>query len=420
MWSYQNVARWLATLFSSDPQHRNTFSARSQLIRDSNIREAARLVAELSATNPDLVNLGQGLPEYPAPYELKEAAKAAIDADFNQYSDTRGYAVLRQAIAAKLARYNGIKANADTEVTVTCGASEALHVSLQTLVDPGDEVIIVEPFYENYHPDVVMAGGVPRYVQLRKPDYTFDSRELAAAFNNKTRAILLTNPHNPTGRVFTREELKLVADLCQKWGVVAISDEIYEHLVYDGRKHISIATLPGMEDRTITVTGLSKTFGVTGWRLGYFHAPANYTKQIRKLHDYITLAAPSPLQIAAVTAMGLPDEFYATMVLKYQHARDELASAAQEAGFKFRMPEGAYYLFTDSSNLGFANDKQAWEYLLRKHNLVSVAGFCFYRPGTQTNNLRFCYAKRPATIKNGAALLRAAGAERRAFAPKEG
>jgi aminotransferase len=417
MWTYKDVANWFATLFASAEQQRSQFSARSQLIRDSNIREAARLVAELN-TNGELVNLGQGLPEYPAPFELKEAAKAAIDADFNQYSDTRGYAVLRQAIAAKLGRYNGIKANPDTEVTVTCGASEALHIALQTLVNPGDEVIIVEPFYENYHPDVIMAGGVPRYVTLRKPDYTFDKRELEAAFNNRTRAILLTNPHNPTGRVFTREELKLVADLCQKYNVVAISDEIYEHLVYDGRRHISIATLPGMEDRTITISGLSKTFGVTGWRLGYFHAPAAYTKQIRRLHDYITLAAPSPLQIAAVTAMGMPESFYGDMVLKYQHARDELAKAAAEAGFKFRMPEGAYYLFTDSSHLGFANDKLAWEHLLRRHKLVSVAGFCFYRPNATTNNLRFCFAKRPTTIKTGAALLKAVGQERRPFAPK--
>jgi aminotransferase len=188
--------------------------------------------------------------------------------------------------------------------------------------------------------------------------------------------------------------------------------------VYDGRRHISIATLPGMEDRTITISGLSKTFGVTGWRLGYFHAPAAYTKQIRRMHDYITLAAPSPLQIAAVTAMGMPESFYSDMVMKYQHARDELAKAAAEAGFKFRMPEGAYYLFTDSSHLGFANDKLAWEHLLRQYKLVSVAGFCFYRPNTVTNNLRFCFAKRPMTIKTGAALLQAVGKERRPFAPK--
>jgi L-glutamine---4-(methylsulfanyl)-2-oxobutanoate aminotransferase len=407
MLSLKDVAAWLSALCTRAPKQRDRFSDRSKLIRDSNIREAARVVAELSASG-SLINLGQGLPEYPAPTVLKDAAKAAIDADFNQYSDTRGYAVLRQAIAAKLQRYNGIKANPDTEVTVTCGASEALHIALQALVNPGDEVIIIEPFYENYHPDVVMAGGVPRYVRLHAPDYTFDKQELEAAFNKRTRAILLTNPHNPTGRVFTREELKLIADLCVKWDVVCISDEIYEHLVYDGRKHISIATLPGMEDRTITVTGLSKTFGVTGWRLGYFHAAAPLTKQIRKLHDYVTLAAPSPLQIAAVTALNLPDSFYDEMVQKYQAARDELAKAAAEAGLKFRLPEGAYYLYTDSSELGFANDKAAWEFLLREHKLVSVAGYCFYRPGTATNNLRFCFAKRPETIEAGAAVLKAA------------
>ena len=414
MLSPTDLAAWFRSLFQRSPRQRqNVFSDRTQLIRDSNIREAARVVADLSASN-SLVNLGQGLPEYPVPLILKEAAKAAIDADFNQYSDTRGYAPLRQAIAAKLKRYNGIDANADTEVTVTCGASEALHIALQALVNPGDEVIIIEPFYENYHPDVVMSGGVPRYVRLRAPEFTFDATELADAFNKRTRAILLTNPHNPTGRVFTRDELELIAEQCRKWDVVVISDEIYEHLVYDGRRHISIATLPDMLERTITVSGLSKTFGVTGWRIGYFHAAAHLTKQIRKLHDYITLAAPTPLQVAAVTALNLPDSFYAEMTAKYQAARDELCKAAAEAGFKFRVPEGAYYLFTDSTNLGFANDKQAWDYMLREHKLVSVAGYCFHRPGTPTNNLRFCFAKRPATIATGAALLRAAGHQRAA------
>lgn len=405
----QSVQQWrefLAYLLTGK-RVRSKFSARTKLIRESNIRDAARVVAELSMSKK-VINLGQGLPEYPAPQILKDAAKAAIDADFNQYSNTWGYIELRRAISGKLAAYNGITANPDTEITVTCGASEALHASLQAIVDPGDEVIVVEPFYENYHPDILMAGGVPRYVQLRAPDYRFDLKQLAAAFNNRTRAIMINNPHNPTGRVFSRQELQEIAALCTKWGVVAICDEIYEHLIYDGRKHISLATIPGMEDRTITITGLSKTFSVTGWRLGYMAAPADYTREIRKLHDYMTLAAPSPLQVAAITAMTMPDEFYGEMIAKYQAMRDRLAQAASQAGFRFSLPEGAYYLFTDASHLGFANDRQAWEYMLDEFSLVTVAGYCFYRPDVKTNNLRFCFAKRPETIDAGAAVLQEA------------
>ena len=403
--SLNDAVSFLTALWPGSLKHaRSKFSTRSQLIRESNIRDAARLVAQLASVKK-VINLGQGLPEYPAPQILKDAAKAAIDADFNQYSNTWGYPELRQAISAKLSRYNGIKADPESEITVTCGASEALHASLQAIVNPGDEVIIVEPFYENYHPDVVMAGGVPRYVRLREPDWSLDERELARAFNRRTRAIMLTNPHNPTGRVFTRQELDGVARLCEKWNVVAISDEIYEHLIYDGRKHLSLATIPGMEDRTITVSGLSKTFSVTGWRLGYFAAPADYTREIRKLHDYMTLAAPSPLQIAGITAMNLPQEFYAEMVGKYQAMRDRLMQAAGAAGFKFRQPEGAYYLFCDASHLGFANDRQSWEYLLNEFSLVTVAGYCFFRPEVKTNNLRFCFAKRPSTIDAAASAL---------------
>ena len=411
MWSFNDVAAWFSRLISAS-KHRSKFALRTRLIRDSNIRDAARVVNQLAQTG-HVVNLGQGLPEYLVPQVLKDAAIAAIDADYNQYSDTWGYPQLRHAIAAKLQRYNGIAADPETEVTLTCGASEALHATLQAIVNPGDEVVIFEPFYENYHPDVLMAGGVPRYVRLHAPDYSFDHRELEQAFNKHTRAVILTNPHNPTGRVFTRQELQAIADQCQKWDAVVISDEIYEYLVYDGRKHISIATLPGMAERTITISGLSKTFGVTGWRLGYFHAAANYTREIRKLHDYIALAAPSPLQIAAITALNLPDTFYSEMVAKYQSARDQLVEAAREAGFKFRVPEGAYYLYTDSSHLGFANDRQAWDWLLKEFRLVTIAGYCFHRPGEVTNNLRFCFAKTPATIARGAQLLKAASAKRK-------
>lgn len=386
------VAKVTALVFG---KQRGDISLRARQIRESNIRDAARLVSE----TPGVVNLGQGLPEYPAPDCLKEAAIAAIRADYNQYSNTWGYSPLRQAIADKMLRYNGLAADPEHEITVTCGASEALNVSLLSLVNRGEEVIVFEPFYENYHPNVVVAGGVPRYVKLNAPNYTFDPAELARAFNRRTRAILINTPHNPTGRVFNREELTVIAELCQKWNVVAITDEIYEYMVYDGNRHLSLATLPGMRDRTITISGLSKTFGITGWRLGYAVAPRRYTTALRKVHDYMTLAAPSPLQMAAITALKLPDSFYQDMRAKYQQQRDALMVVAREAGFQFRVPEGTYYLFTDASSLGYANDRALWEYLLKQHKLATVAGYCFHRPGVHTNNIRFCYAKSPATIE---------------------
>ncbi|MBX9949412.1 MAG: aminotransferase class I/II-fold pyridoxal phosphate-dependent enzyme [Candidatus Obscuribacterales bacterium] len=385
----------LARYIKGQPRRRSPISDRALIIRESNIRDAARLVSQL----PGITNLGQGLPEYPAPQILKDAAIAAINTDWNQYSNTWGYPQLREAIARKMKHYNGIDANPETEITVTVGASEALNASLLATVNPGDEVIIFEPFYENYHPNVAICGGTPRYVKLHSPSWTFDRNELAAAFNKRTRVILINTPHNPTGRVFTMDELSFIADLCKQWDVLAITDEIYEYMVYDGRKHISMATLPGMRERTITISGLSKTFSITGWRLGYAVAPEKYTRALRRVHDYLTLAAPSPMQIAGITALNMPDEFYAEMVAKYQQMRDQICLAAKEAGFEFaQKPEGTYYLFTDPSKLGFENDRQLWEHLLYKHKLATVAGYCFFRPDAKTNHIRFCYAKSERTI----------------------
>lgn len=384
-------------------KRKEAISYRAQIIRESNIRDAARLVSQI----PNVTNLGQGLPEYPAPQVLKDAAQRAIAADFNQYSNTWGYPKLREAIAAKMKHYNGIEANPETEITVTCGASEALNAALLAIVNPGDEVIIFEPFYENYHPNVAIAGGVPRYVKLHGPDWKFDENELERAFNRRTKAILINTPHNPTGRVFTRQELGFIARLCQKWDVVAVTDEIYEYMVYDGRKHVSMASLPGMFERTITISGLSKTFSITGWRLGYVVAPVRYTKPLRRVHDYLTLAAPSPMQMAAITALEMGDDFFRDMVAKYQDLRDQICQVAEEAGFKFRKPEGTYYLYTDSSALGFENDQKLWHFLLSEFKLATVAGYCFYRPGAKTHNIRFCYAKSPATIAAAKEKLRA-------------
>lgn len=385
----------LAQCIKGKTRRRSPIADRALIIRESNIRDAARLVSQI----PGITNLGQGLPEYPAPQILKDAAVAAINTDWNQYSNTWGYPQLREAIARKMKHYNGIDADPETEITVTVGASEALNASLLATVNPGDEVIIFEPFYENYHPNVAICGGTPRYVKLHSPTWTFDRNELAGAFNKRTRAILINTPHNPTGRVFTMEELSFIADLCKKWDVLAITDEIYEYMVYDGRKHISMATLPGMRERTITISGLSKTFSITGWRLGYAVAPEKYTRALRKVHDYLTLAAPSPMQIAGITALNMPDEFYAQMVAKYQQMRDQICQVAREAGFEFaQKPEGTYYLFTDPSKLGFENDRKLWEHLLYNHKLATVAGYCFFRPDARTNHIRFCYAKSERTI----------------------
>lgn len=395
------VAKITALLCGRDNSQKNPISKRARLIRESNIRDAARMVS----TMPGVINMGQGLPEFPVPQFLKDAAIQAINGDFNQYSNTWGYPQLRNVIATKMERFNGIKTCAETNVTVTCGASEALNATLLATVDPGQEIIIFEPFYENYHPNALICGAVPRYVKLRAPDWTFDKHELERAFNKRTRAVMLNTPHNPTGRVFAKEELTVIADLCQKWGAIAITDEIYEYMVYDGKRHLSMGSLPGMEDRTITVSGLSKTFGVTGWRLGYVVAPEPYSSALRRVHDYLTLAAPSPLQIAAITALNLPDSYYDQMKNKYQTNRDLVMDAALNAGFRFRKPEGTYYLFTDASALGFENDRKAWEYLLREFNLATVAGYCFFRPDAKTNYIRFCYAKSPQTIESARARL---------------
>ncbi len=392
----KTVQNWFLRTFRSNSSNavKTNLSERVQAIRDSNIRDAARLVNEIK----DVVNLGQGLPEASAIDLIKQAANLAINLDYNQYSNTWGYPELRLAIAKKMLHYNGILANPETEITVTCGATEAINASLMAIINPGDEVIIFEPFYENYHPNVIMAGGVARYVKLQAPDWHFDKTELQSAFNAKTKAIIINTPHNPTGKVFNYDELTFIADLCKQYNVIAITDEIYEYMVYDGLKHISLATLPGMKDRVITVSGLSKTFSITGWRLGYVVANSEFTNAIRKIHDYLTLCAPAPMQIAAITALNLPDSFYTQMRDKYQASRDKMMEIASQAGFKFVKPQGTYYLLTDCSRFGFDCDRQLWEKLLYQFGLATVSGYCFYRPGLKTQNIRFCYAKSDDTI----------------------
>ena len=307
-------------------------SRKAESFTESVIREMTRL--NLALNGPEkAVNFAQGFPDFPASAEIIEAAKLALDEGYNQYATTWGAPQLRKAIAAKQSRWWGRPVDADSEVTVACGATEAMIAAMLAAVDPGDEVVIFEPFYENYGPDCIISGAVPRYVALRAPDWSFDEGELRAAFRPATRAIVVNTPHNPTGKVFSTEELTLIAGLCQEHGAIAITDEIYEHLVYRG-EHISMATLPGMEDRTITISGASKTYSVTGWRVGWLIAPPALSAGIRKVHDFLTVGAAHPLQVAVATALGFPDAFYDSLLEEYRERRDAITAGSARSASK--------------------------------------------------------------------------------------
>ena len=299
------------------------------------------------------VNLSQGFPDFPAPAVVKEAACAAIRADVNQYAVTWGARSLREAIARKFTSCYGLSVVPDEQVTVCCGSTEAMMATMMAIIDPGDEVVIFEPFYENYGPDAILSGATPRYVTLHEPDWTFDPDELAAAFNNRTKAIIINTPNNPTGKVFSREELETIAALCRKWDVVAISDEIYEHIIYDGHRHVPIATIDGMADRTVTINSLSKTYSVTGWRVGWTISPPSLTGAIRKVHDFLTVGAAAPLQEAGVVALGVPDAYYVELAAGYRRRRDMLLDILERHHFTCYKPYGAYYIMTDISAFGF-------------------------------------------------------------------
>src|SRR5205823_5117610 len=289
-----------------------TGSRKALQFTESVIREMTRLSDAHNA-----VNLSQGFPDFAAPQAVKDAACAAVNADDNQYAVTWGQRPLREAIAREFTRRYGLQVVADEQVTVCCGSTEAMMSTMMAIIDPGDEVVVFEPFYENYGPDAILSGATPRYVTLHEPDWRFDPAELAAAFNNKTKAIIINTPNNPTGKVFTREELEMIAALCRKWDAIAISDEIYEHIIYDGHQHIPIATIEGMADRTITLNGLSKTFSVTGWRVGWTISPPALTGAIRKVHDFLTVGAAAPLQEAGAVALTLPDDYYRGLAARY-------------------------------------------------------------------------------------------------------
>jgi aspartate/methionine/tyrosine aminotransferase len=345
------------------------------------------------------VNLSQGFPDFEAPQPIKDAACTAIQAEQNQYAPPYGTKAFRDAIASDWSRRHGVTIVPDEQVTVCCGSTEAMMASMLSCIDPGDEVIVFEPFYENYGPDAVLAGAEPRYVRMREPEWRFDPDELKAAFNNRTRAIVINSPNNPTGKVFTREELQIIADLCQRWDVLAISDEIYERIVFSGHTHIPIASLPGMAGRTITIGGLSKTYSVTGWRIGWAISPPALTGGIRKLHDFLTVAAPTPFHDAGVAALSMPDAFYSGLARDYQGKRDLMLDILGRHGLATCQPGGAYYVMADVSRFGYSSDSEFAQYLVKEIGVATVPGSSFYfDPAAAPQTVRFCFSKRDETL----------------------
>lgn len=354
------------------------------------------------------VNLAQGFPDFAAPDAIKRAAQEAIAADINQYAITWGAKKLRDGIARHMQGTQGMSVAPETEITVTCGATEAMIASLIAVTDPGDEVVIFEPFYENYGPDTVLSGAQPRFVTLHPPttaqgEWTFDEKELRAAINPHTRAIIVNTPNNPTGKVFTRAELELIRDLCVEFDVVAITDEIYQHIIYDGTEHVSLATLDGMCERTITINGMSKTYSVTGWRVGWAVAPPPLTSAIRKVHDFLTVGAAAPLQDAGAAALMLPETYYVDLAEGYRKRRDKLVPALEKAGFRTFLPRGAYYVMTDISAFGFSDDVSFCKYLVSEIGVAAVPGSSFYSdPKNGANQVRFAFCKKDATLEEAA------------------
>lgn len=368
-----------------------THPSRADHFTESVIREMTRLSLQYSA-----INLAQGFPDFSCPPELKNAACDAVQEDYNQYAITWGAQDLREELATRVKHYNSMTFDPQTEITVTCGSTEAMMASMLAIIQPGNEVIVPEPFYENYGPDAQISGAVPRYVQLRD-DFSIDEEEWKSAFSEKTRAIILNTPNNPTGKVFSRQELTFIKDLCIDHNVIAITDEIYEHILYDGKKHVSIGSLDGMQDRTITIGSFSKTYSVTGWRVGYALADREISSRLRKIHDFLTVGAPAPLQHACVVALTLPESYYHDLAREYDRKRRILFEGLRNAGFACQLPEGAYYIFTDISGFGMTDTEFA-RLLVEKIGVAAVPGSSFYHEGGQSR-LRFTFSKKDETLQ---------------------
>jgi aminotransferase len=388
-------------------QQKSFLSDKVAHFTESVIREMTR-----QALLHGAVNLSQGFPDFSAPEAIKRAAQEAVARDVNQYAITWGAKNLRNAIARQMEYWQGVPVDPETELTVCCGSTEAMISTLLAVCNAGDEVVVFEPFYENYGPDSILSGAKPRFVKLRPPttldgEWTFDERELRAAFHGRTKAIIVNTPNNPTGKVFTRTELELIRDLCVEFNVLAITDEIYEHILYDGAKHISVASLDGMRERTVTINGLSKTYSVTGWRVGWTIAPSAITNAIRKVHDFLTVGAPAPLQEAGAAALSLPPGYYEKLAENYRKRRDRLVPVLTEVGFHCYPPRGAYYVMTDISAFGFPSDVAFAQYLVKEIGVATVPGSSFYRdPSDGAQQVRFAFCKKDETLDEAAKRLR--------------
>ena len=397
---------------------KNRISSRAASFTESVIREMTREALKYGA-----VNLGQGFPDFAAPEDIKQKAMEAIAADHNQYAITWGVKSFRDAITAKTKWFLGMDIDPETEITVTCGSTEGMIAAMMATVDAGEEVVVFEPFYENYAPDAILSDATPRHVPLYRTDngFVFDRDELRAAFNEKTKGIIICNPNNPTGKVFTRNELEFIAGLCKEFDALAFTDEIYEHIIYEGMRdegvgmksggqlttdnrppttaHICMANIDGMRERTVVVNSLSKTYSVTGWRVGYCIAPPDITSAIRKVHDFLTVGAANPLQHAGAYALSLPPSYYDELQREYQKKRDFIVPVLQNAGFKCDLPDGAYYVMCDISNFGFANDIEFTKHLIREISVAVVPGSSFYHnPAMGSQQVRFCFCKKDETL----------------------
>ena len=376
-------------------------SRKAARFTESVIREMTRVALRHGA-----VNLSQGFPDFPAPAEIKRAAAEAIAADVNQYAITWGAKDFRDAIAEKTRWHLGLEIDPESEITVTCGSTEGMIAAMMATVDAGEEVVVFEPFYENYAPDAVLSDAVPRYVPLRAPDWTFDRDELRAAFNERTKAIIVCNPNNPTGRVFSRGEMEFIASLCREFDALCFTDEIYEHILYPRENetepppHLSMAQLEGMRERTVVINSMSKTYSVTGWRVGYVVAPPEITAAVRKVHDFLTVGAAAPLQAAGAVAQRLPRDYYAGLQADYLRRRDQLLPVLASAGFRFSQVEGAYYVMTDITAFGFRDDVEFTRHMITEVGVACVPGSSFYsRPELGARQVRFCFCKRDETLR---------------------
>ncbi len=381
---------------------RRMLSAKAEQFTESVIREMTRLAMKHNA-----VNLSQGFPDFAAPEEIKQAARQAISDDINQYAITWGAKSLRDAVVEKYARTQNVRYDPEREITICCGSTEAMMSSMMAIINPGDEIVVFEPFYENYGPDAILSGALPRFVKLQPPDWAFDERELAAAFGPRTKAIIVNTPNNPTGKVFSRRELEFIRDLCLRWNAYCITDEIYEHILYDGTEHISMAQIDGMRDHTIVINGMSKTYSVTGWRVGWALAPPDATQSIRKVHDFLTVGAAAPLQQAGALALKSPQFYYDKLAATYDKKRARLLSILEKSGFVVYKPRGAYYIMTDISRLKFDEKKYPAEsrdvsfakYLVETIGVACVPGSSFYNDAQDgRNQVRFTFCKKEETL----------------------